>query len=197
MSLLISMAAFALASSISPGPVNMVALSAGAHHGMAASMRYVTGATLGFSLLLALTGLGLQGLVARWPMLAQAVQWAGVGFLLFMACKLAFDDGRIGQGGGGAPSLWSGAAMQWLNPKAWLASMAGMGAYAADGTAGLVWQFTAVYFFICYASIASWAWAGLLLRRWLDRPRAVRLFNRAMAALLAASAASLLLSQPV
>lgn len=188
------MAAFALATSISPGPVNMVALSAGARHGFAASMRYVTGATVGFSLLLALTGLGLQGLVARWPPLVQAVQWAGVAFLLYLAGKLACDDGRIGpQGGGAAPSLWSGAAMQWLNPKAWLASMAGMGAYAADGDAPRVWQFTAVYFFVCYASIASWAAAGLLLRHRLGEPKAVRMFNRAMALLLAASATSLLL----
>jgi len=38
--------------------------------------------------------------------------------------------------------------MQWLNPKAWLASLAGMGAYAADGDGRLVWQFTVVYFVV-------------------------------------------------
>jgi threonine/homoserine/homoserine lactone efflux protein len=38
------MAAFALASSLSPGPVNVVALSAGAQHGFATSMRHVTAA---------------------------------------------------------------------------------------------------------------------------------------------------------
>lgn len=84
MTALLSMAAFALASSISPGPVNVVALSAGAQHGLAASLRHVTGATVGFTLLLLLIGLGLHELLARFPNLIEIVKWAGVGFLLYM-----------------------------------------------------------------------------------------------------------------
>jgi threonine/homoserine/homoserine lactone efflux protein len=188
------MAAFALASSISPGPVNVVALSAGAQHGFAASMRHVTGATVGFTLLLLLIGLGLHELLAHFPNLIDIVKWAGVGFLLYMAYKLAIDDGKLGADKPTrGPSFAYGAAMQWLNPKAWLASLAGMGAYAADGDGRLVWQFTVVYFVLCYLSIASWAYAGTFLRRYLQEPKRVRFFNRVMAALLAASALYLLI----
>ncbi|MFM0597307.1 MULTISPECIES: LysE family translocator [Paraburkholderia] len=193
MTALLSMAAFALASSISPGPVNVVALSAGAQHGLAASMRHVTGATVGFTALLLLMGLGLHELLAHFPNLIAVVKWAGVGFLLYMAYKLAIDDGRLGadQSARG-PSYANGAAMQWLNPKAWLASLAGMGAYAADGDGQLVWQFAVVYFVICYGSIASWAYAGTFLRKYLQEPQRVKVFNRVMAALLATSALYLL-----
>lgn len=193
MTALLSMAAFALASSISPGPVNVVALSVGARHGLAASMRHVTGATIGFTVLLLLIGLGLHALLAHFPNLIAVVKWAGVGFLLYMATKLAVDNGRLGadQSARG-PSYAHGAAMQWLNPKAWLASLAGMGPYAADGDGQLVWQFTVVYFVICYVSIASWAYAGTFLRKYLQEPWRVRIFNRVMAALLAASALYLL-----
>jgi threonine/homoserine/homoserine lactone efflux protein len=195
MTVLLSMAAFALASSISPGPVNVVALSTGAQHGFAASMRHVTGATVGFTLLLLLIGLGLHELLAHFPNLIEIVKWAGVGFLLYMAYKLAVDDGKLGADKPTrGPSFAYGAAMQWLNPKAWLASLAGMGAYAADGDGRLVWQFTVVYFVVCYLSIASWAYAGTFLRRYLQEPKRVRLFNRAMAALLAASALYLLIA---
>ncbi|RDK03980.1 LysE family translocator [Paraburkholderia lacunae] len=195
MTVLLSMAAFALASSISPGPVNVVALSAGAQHGLAASMRHVTGATVGFTLLLLLIGLGLHELLAHCPNLITVVQWAGVGFLLYMACKLATDDGQLGADKPArGPSFAYGAAMQWLNPKAWLASLAGMGAYASDGDGRLVWQFTVVYFVICYLSIASWAYAGTFLRRYLREPKRVRLFNRVMAGLLATSALYLVIS---
>ncbi|MFM0079334.1 LysE family translocator [Paraburkholderia sediminicola] len=195
MTVLLSMAAFALASSISPGPVNVVALSAGAQHGFAASMRHVTGATVGFTLLLLLIGLGLHALLAHFPNLIDIVKWAGVGFLLYMAYKLAVDDGKLGADKPTrGPSFAYGAAMQWLNPKAWLASLAGMGAYAADGDGRLVWQFTVVYFVVCYLSIASWAYAGTFLRRYLQEPKRVRLFNRVMAALLAASALYLLIA---
>ena len=195
MTVLLSMAAFALASSISPGPVNVVALSTGAQHGFAASMRHVTGATVGFTLLLLLIGLGLHELLAHFPNLIEIVKWAGVGFLLYMAYKLAIDDGKLGADKPTrGPSFAYGAAMQWLNPKAWLASLAGMGAYAADGDGRLVWQFTVVYFVVCYLSIASWAYAGTFLRRYLQEPKRVRLFNRAMATLLAASALYLLIA---
>ncbi|ACD14486.1 LysE family translocator [Paraburkholderia phytofirmans] len=193
MTALLSMAAFALASSISPGPVNIVALSAGAQHGLAASMRHVTGATIGFTVLLLLIGLGLHELLAHFPNLITFVKWAGVAFLFYMAYKLATDDGQLGADKPArGPSFAYGAAMQWLNPKAWLASLAGMGAYAADGDGRLVWQFSVVYFVVCYVSIASWAYAGTFLRKHLQRPRRVRFFNRVMAALLAASALYLL-----
>ena len=63
MSLIMSMAAFALAASITPGPVNIVALGSGARFGFRASQRHVAGATLGFVLLLVLMLAGLA--VAR------------------------------------------------------------------------------------------------------------------------------------
>jgi len=194
MSLMMSMAAFALAASITPGPVNIVALSAGAQYGLRASLRHVLGATLGFVLLLVLMGLGLHELLLRWPSLTRFVQWAGVGFLLYMAWKLALDDGQLGGGKTPrAPSMFYGALMQWLNPKAWLACVAGMGAFVADGEARLVWQFAAIYLVICYLSVACWAYAGTFLRGYLSNARGMRLFNRLMALLLAVSAGYLLL----
>ena len=50
------------------------------------------------------------------------------------------------------------------------------------------------YFTICYGSIAAWAYAGARLRHYLDDAGRVRGFNRAMAALLALSAAYLAVS---
>ena len=104
MNIYLSMAAFALAASITPGPVNIVALSAGAQFGFGATQRHVFGATLGFTLLLMLLGLGMHQLLTLWPALTRLIQWAGVAFLLFMAYRLAFDDGRLGNGAARAPS---------------------------------------------------------------------------------------------
>ncbi|MDD1147650.1 LysE family translocator [Pseudomonas sp. TNT2022 ID357] len=192
MSVVFSMAAFALAASITPGPVNIVALGSGARFGFRASLRHVAGATLGFVLLLVLIGLGLHELLRQWPLLTQGIRLFGVAFLLYMAWKLARDDGRLdADAAARAPSAWYGALMQWLNPKAWLACVAGMGAFAADGDVGLVWLFAGLYLLICYLSIACWAYAGSCLRHYLSNPAQMRLFNRCMAALLAASAAYL------
>ena len=185
----LSMAAFALASSITPGPVNLVALNCGARFGFRASTRHITGATVGFTLLLLLIGLGLYELLERAPILMRGIQWGGVAFLLYMAWRLAVDDGRLEPAAAGnGPSLLDGALMQWLNPKAWLASVAGMGLFAANGDVLRVWLFAGLYFVICYGSIACWAGAGAFLSRYLQEPGRVRWLNRTMALLLAGSA---------
>ncbi|MOA36968.1 hypothetical protein D3C78_1585280 [compost metagenome] len=58
----------------------------------------------------------------------------------------------------------------------------------------MVWQFAWVYFVICYLSIACWAFAGTFVRHYLNNATGVRLFNRLMAALLAACALYLMLA---
>ena len=195
MSVMVSMAAFALVASITPGPVNIVALSSGAQYGFRASQRHVAGATLGFVLLLVLMGLGLHEVLSMWPALTQVVQIAGVAFLLFMAWKLASDNGELqSKEASTAPSMLYGAVMQWINPKAWLACIAGMGAFVADGDTSLVWQFAAVYLVICYLSVACWAYAGTFLKQYLNNARNLRWFNRTMTLLLAGSAGYLVYS---
>lgn len=195
MSLYLSMAAFALAASITPGPVNIVTLSTGARFGLRAAMRYVTGATVGFTLLLVLLGLGLYEVLESWPFLTEAIRLAGVAFILYMAYRLAVSDGTLSAAKtGAAPTFLHGATLQWLNPKAWLASVAGMGAFAANSEPERVWRFAAVYFVVCLGSMACWAFAGTFLRGYLDNPSRVRLFNRGMAALFIGCAISLHLS---
>lgn len=189
------MAAFALATSLTPGPVNLIALGAGARYGLRASLRHVAGASAGFVLLLLLIGLGLHELTTRWPVFTHAIQWAGVAFLLYVAYRLTVDDGQLAQSdGNGGPSMLVGASMQWLNPKAWLASIAGMGAFAASGERALIWRFAAIYFVVCFGSIACWAWAGASLRQVMREPARVRFMNRATAVVLAASAVYLLVA---
>jgi threonine/homoserine/homoserine lactone efflux protein len=195
---ILPMTFFALAASISPGPVNVVALGLGARHGFRAGLRHVTGATLGFTLLLVLAGLGLRGLLAIWPGVMTALHWAGLLFLLYMAWRLASDDGSLPNassdlGQRGAASLLAGAGMQWLNPKAWLAAIAGVGAFAADGDAHSLWAFATIYFVVCYASIACWAVAGTLMRKALQTPTQMRRLNTVLALCLIVSAGWLLL----
>jgi threonine/homoserine/homoserine lactone efflux protein len=192
MNLMISMATFALAASISPGPVNVVALSSGAQFGLATSLRHVMGATVGFVVLLIFTGFGLHEVLHQYPMLTDLIRWAGMAFLVYLAWKLAVDDGRLNVDRPTRhPSFWHGAAMQWLNPKAWLAAVAGMGAFVADGEARLIGLFALIYFVVCYVSVACWAYAGAFLGPYLRSAQRIRVFNRSMAALLAGCAISL------
>ncbi|GGM06323.1 LysE family translocator [Pseudomonas asuensis] len=193
MDVLFSMAGFALASSISPGPVNLMALSSGACYGFWKSLKHVTGATAGFTALLLLVGLGLYEVLNHVPGLITLIQWGGIAFLFYLAYQLARDDGVLDiKEEGSGPSMMHGALMQWLNPKAWLASLAGMGLFVADGDTLMVWTFAALYFLICYGSIACWAFTGSFLRPYVQESGRVRFLNRVMAALLIISALYLL-----
>jgi threonine/homoserine/homoserine lactone efflux protein len=92
------------------------------------------------------------------------VKWVGVLFLLYVAIKLAFDNGNMAaKDVKGVLTAIEGALLQWLNPKAWLASIAGIAAYAANADKQRMLVFVAIYFLIYYASIGCWAFAGSAL----------------------------------
>lgn len=191
--LLLAMASFALVASITPGPVNSMALASGVQHGFRRSLGFVTGATVGFTLLLLLAGLGMAEAVARLPLLDMAMRMAGTGFLMYLAFRLWRAAGGLGIGTvPEPPSLWAGASLQWLNPKAWIAAVAGMGAYGLQGGMVTVLTFAGLYFIICYASIALWAYAGTWASRVIGTAARMRLFNRVMAILLALGAVAML-----
>lgn len=67
MSLFVAMCFFSLTVSISPGPVNMTILSTGVNYGFKRSIPLVSGATVGFTLLLTAVGLGISNVVAQAP----------------------------------------------------------------------------------------------------------------------------------
>ncbi|TFH87236.1 LysE family translocator [Billgrantia azerbaijanica] len=194
LAMLLPMSAFALAASISPGPVNLVCLSSGTRYPLAKGLVFVTGATLGFVALFLAIGLGLYSLLAVVPGLEEALRWAGVAFLLYLSVRLARDDGRLPEGDSQrAPGFMTGALMQWLNPKAWLASASGIGAYTSGHDLTQVMLFAALYLPICWLSLGSWVYAGAFLRRYVHRPAVLVTINRTLAALLAASCIYLLI----
>ena len=193
-SLLLSMALFAFAASFSPGPVNLLSVSAGARYGIRSGLSFVTGATLGFILLFVLIGSGLQQVLAVLPVLTQVLQWLGVAFLLYLSYQLFSDSGELtAQSGKKAPDFITGALMQWLNPKAWLASLSGIAAYIPAANISQLLIFAGIYLPICWLSLSAWLWAGIALRHYLQKPASMRLLNKSLALLLAVSCVPLVL----
>jgi threonine/homoserine/homoserine lactone efflux protein len=107
---------------LTPGPnmgwLALVSLSQGRTAGLAA----VAGITLGLTLWMVAAAFGLTEVVLLWPALYQAIRWAGVGFLLW----LAWDAWRsTGDGADAAPIETRRRALfrrgligNLLNPKA-------------------------------------------------------------------------------
>ncbi|SBS26697.1 Cysteine/O-acetylserine efflux protein [Marinomonas spartinae] len=188
LSLITSMSLFALAASLSPGPVNLVSLSGSARYGTKTGLRFITGATLGFVALFLVIGFGLHYLISQLTWITQVLQWLGIMFLLYLSYQLFIDDGRLdADGHKNAPTFMTGAVMQWLNPKAWLASLSGIAAYIPSAKAFEVVTFAGLYLPICWLSLGVWVWIGIVLGQYFQSPEKMRLMNKTLAVLLAAS----------
>ncbi|WP_122221303.1 LysE family translocator [Pseudomonas syringae group genomosp. 3] len=193
MSVVISMTAFALAACVTPGASNIVALGYGSQFGVTRSQRHALGSAVGFTLIMILTGFGLHEVLDRWPGPTDFIRWGGTVFLLYLAWRLAADNGELSSDKpANQPAFWRAATIQWLNPKGWMVAAAGIGAFAADGEATTVWVFCLICLIVSYLSVVSWLFAGAYLRRFLTSAQRIRRFNRIMAAILACSAVSLL-----
>jgi|SRR5690554_869128 len=194
LSLILPMSAYALASSISPGPVNLVCLSSGTRYPVPRGLIFVTGATLGFTALFIAVGLGLYSLLTVVPVAEQLLRLGGIAFLLYLSVKLAMDSGQLPENGTEkAPGFGTGALMQWLNPKAWLASASGIGAYTSANDLQQILLFAIIYLPICWLSLACWVYAGAFLRRYVHKPMILVTINRILALLLAISCIYLLM----
>src|SRR3546814_517409 len=66
---LAALSAFALVSSITPGPNNMMLMASGANFGLRRTVPHALGVGIGFTLMIVLVGVGLMGLFDLFPVL--------------------------------------------------------------------------------------------------------------------------------
>ena len=190
-------ALFAFASSITPGPNNLMLLASGANFGLRASVPHVLGITSGFMLLVASVGLGLAAVFSRLPWLYAGMRWVGAAYLLVLAWRIARSAppaaARARSGQARPMGYWGAVAFQWVNPKAWLMAVSAFSTYLpAGGGVPLVLQAVLLYGAINLPSVTAWAVGGSHLQRLLHSRRRVLAFNLAMAVLLVASLLPLL-----
>lgn len=189
MSTLIAMALFALVTSISPGPVNILATMSGARVGVRQNIWFVLGASIGFCSILIIVGAGLGRIMQSNIVVATLLSVIGSVYLLYLAYVLSqakisiqFDSTDSVK----PPHFWQGVLLQYTNPKAWLVSMSGLAMFLADTQNYMqdLLSFVLIFFAVCFGSILAWVWAGYFLSKYFSS-KAILLFNKTMAGLLA------------
>ena len=174
---------FALVSSISPGPTNLLILAHGARAGLRASLAPIVAACGAAAAIVLMVGLGLGELLLRHPLAQQVMSWAGVLWLSWLAWKMLRSAAAPLQAATGERfSAFSAAALQVVNPKVWLMAVAVVGVFAAPSLP--VWQLALVFLLIALPCMAAWAVLGVGSARWLQAPRRFQLFNQVLAAVL-------------
>ena len=192
----------ATAMSFSPGPNTTLSTALAANHGLRRAMPFVCAVPVGWGALLALCALGLGALVVAVPLLSWAVKLLGVGYLLWLAYRLAFGLAfktppvlaGTPAAAGTVVTFWQGAALQFVNIKAWMLALSIVSGWIA-GHADAPLRFAIVLpvmLVFAFASNLVYALVGSLLRAWLAGPNGTgtRLigFNRVMALVLVATA---------
>lgn len=184
-SVVLAMSLFAVTTSASPGPVNIIGAMTGARHGVAQALPFVTGATLCFVAQLLGVGTGTVAGVSWVDRLSAPLSWVGSAYLLWLAWRLARSTPATREDTqAGRPTFWDGVVIQAINPKAWLVVVSALATFVLpleDRTGGLI-LFAGIYLVICWLSLAGWAVMGAQIP-----PAHERLFNRAMALLLVGS----------
>jgi threonine/homoserine/homoserine lactone efflux protein len=195
MTLLLAMFSFALVMSITPGPVNMIILSSGINHGIKNTMHYVTGATLGFILLLLFIGFGFSQFINAYPFFLTYLAIAGSLYIIYMGYKIASSKADIQVSKVNIPKFYQGFLLQWINPKAWIACVSGVSIFSSAKNYDSFLTFAIIYFIVCYISLSSWAILGDKISYLLKNHIRLRLFNLMMGLLLILTAAYLCFGQ--
>ena len=194
--LMLACAAFAFVTSVTPGPNNIMLLASGVNFGVRRTLPHVLGISTGMIILLLSVGLGLNQLFLLYPALYSVLQIAGSAYLLYLAWKIATagapDPDAVSRS---KPlSFIQAAAFQWVNPKAWVMALGAITTFVPQQN--FVYNMLVVaglFALINGPSCSLWAIAGSLLRRALQSPRTLRLFNGGMAILLVLSLYPILL----
>ncbi|WP_226780678.1 LysE family translocator [Oceaniglobus trochenteri] len=186
--LLPALAAFALVSSITPGPNNLMLMASGANFGLRRTLPHMMGVALGFVIMVLLVGVGLQGVFRAFPVVHLVLKVLSVVFLLYLAWKIAHAAPPDPTRAEGQPiTFWQAAAFQWVNPKAWAMALTATSAYAPSQTLTAIALVALVFGGINLPAISLWTVTGRQMRRILTNPARLRAFNWTMAVLLVAS----------
>jgi threonine/homoserine/homoserine lactone efflux protein len=189
---IIAMSIFSLTMSITPGPVNMINLSSGVTYGYKRTIPFVSGATVGFILLLIVLSMGFMQVIDAYPIFLKYMSLGGAGFILYISYKISISEPDISAQRVNCPTFMEGFLLQWLNPKAWLACMSGISLFVDEKSYLPLVLFISLYFVICFISLSSWAILGDKLKVLIGSKTRLKFFNYVMGILLSACAVYLL-----
>ena len=187
---------FSMVMGFTPGPNNMMLASSGATYGVRRTLPHLLGVTVGFPVMILLVGAGLAAILLASPRLQLAMKIVSCAYLLWLALQIGRSKATGDPASGKPMSFLAAAAFQWINPKAWLMAVGAISAYTSGRGSQLYMQVAIIALLntgVCLASTTTWAAFGAGIRRFLRTSHTLRLFNLAMALLLAGSIVPILL----
>ena len=184
---LVALVVFAVVSSITPGPNNLMLMASGLNYGIRRTLPHALGVACGFTLMLLGVGFGFGALFGAVPAAQAVIKALCLVYLLYLAYRMT-KAGPVKDGDNTAQGrpmrAYEAIAFQWVNPKAWAMALTAFATYAEPGRLDSTLAVAGVFGLVNLPCIAVWVWFGRALRLVLNDPERVKWFNWAMAALL-------------
>ena len=190
MEYILAVTLFAVSSSVTPGPNNIMVMTSSVNYGMKKSLPLLSGICVGFSVMLLLVGLGFSQLFTMFPSLHLIIKCVGTLYLLYLAWLIA-RSGGINESSPKAKPLtfMKGALFQWVNAKAWIVATGAIATFTNVGS-NFEQQFLTialVFLVVSFPSVGVWMIFGSLLKELLNKGNYRTYFNLTMAGLLVLS----------
>lgn len=183
---------FAFVASITPGPTNILVLSHSSRRGLGATLPIIFGACGAAALIVFAVGLGVGETLLQFPRVQQAMAWAGVLWLSWLAWQIfqsappSLDPTNPRDEG---LSVFGAATLQLVNPKVWMMAVAVVSVFVGGGdkTLRLV-VLSLMFLLVSLPCMTLWALLGVGSARAFGSPQAFKRMNTALAFLLLVSA---------
>jgi threonine/homoserine/homoserine lactone efflux protein len=181
---------FSVAAAGTPAPSNALLTATGAKVGVLRGLPTLLGQAMGMGLMMFVVGFGLGSLILANPVVLAVVKWCGAAFLLWLAWKIATSRSHSASAGQRPVGFVGAAAFQWVNPKSWLIATSAAATFIDQTSSSALVQsgmLGLMFFAAALPSCLPWLAFGAVMQHLLRSERALRGFNIAMGALLAAS----------
>jgi threonine/homoserine/homoserine lactone efflux protein len=183
---------YALVTSVTPGPNNIMLFTSGVHFGLKRTIPHIAGVLGGIMLMVLLVGLGFDAVFKTFPFLYTVLQYIAVAYLLYLSWKIAhagFPLEATAKLSEKKPMRFlSAAAFQWVNPQAWFGAVCAVGIYVPQDHYFL--NVCIIAFMLGLVNLPvtiAWTSGGTVFKRYLAKDSHMRMFNALMALLLLSS----------
>ncbi|WP_415887605.1 LysE family translocator [Neptuniibacter sp. QD37_6] len=191
MEIYLAILVFAISSTVTPGPNNIMIMTSGLNFGVKRSMPHLLGICLGFPLMVVAVGLGFSAVFEKFPIVHEIIKVLGVTYLLYLAWLVAScaPTSMEGDKKSNPLTFMQAALFQWVNPKAWVMATGAIAAYTSQDTTMLlqVMVISLSFFVVSFPCVGVWLIFGSGLKRFLKEAKYQRVFNISMALLLVVS----------
>ena len=187
--LLAALTIFALVSTVTPGPNNLMLMASGANFGFKRTIPHMVGIGLGFGVMIFLVGIGLMGVFEAFPASHHILKTLSVIYLAYLAYKIAGSGQPSSEGNhkNSPLTFLQACAFQWVNPKAWSMALTAISVYSPDRTITSIIIISSIFALVNVPSVSLWTLLGQKISGFLHEPIRLKMFNFTMAGGLLAS----------